>query len=238
MKFLAVIPARGGSKGIPKKNLCKVGGLSLVEHAFIAAKSCISATDIIVSSEDADILAVAKGLGHQHNYKRPRHLAEDDSRVIDVILDILKWFADRSVAYDAIILLQPTSPLRTGEDIRSAISKFMVEGRDSLVSVNKMFEHPYECVSGQSGDWSFLVDVEEKLTFGGRQGYEKDFYFINGAIYISKIEFLRKNRRFFKRGEATLFEMSKSHSVDIDEQFDLDLARSIYNLEYTNFSKV
>lgn len=222
MKTLALIPARGGSKGIPRKNLAILAGKPLLQYSVEAARGCGMIDRIFLSSDDPEILALGRLLGIDDDYRRPDDLSGDRAVVIDAVLHGLDWLEARGECFDAVILLQPTSPLRTGGDITAAMDCFMAGGGQSLVSVHRLREHPFECIRGESGNWSWLAEPDGVAA--GRQDYAGKFFFVNGAIYITRTEFLRRQRKFVESGKALLYEMPPERGIDIDEPAQFQLA--------------
>ncbi len=137
MKPLYIIPARGGSKGIPRKNIKPLGGRPLIAYSIDAARQA-GAPDshIILSTDDAEIADTARALGLEVPYTRPAHLATDTAGSREVILDAMDWADSRGIDYDCVVLLQPTSPFRTATDIHSALALYSPEV-DMVVSVKE-----------------------------------------------------------------------------------------------------
>ena len=155
MRILGLIPARGGSKAIPKKNIKILNGKPLIQYTIEAAKRAKKLTSLILSSDDEVIIEVAKKLNVEVPFVRPKHLAEDKSPTLGVIQHALKFYAEQNIYFDAVCLLQVTSPFKTGKFIDEAIKKFTESDCDALVSVQKVPDeyNPY---------WTFKKD---KKTF-------------------------------------------------------------------------
>lgn len=216
MKVLAIIPARGGSKGILKKNLIDFRGKPLIQWTIDAALNSKYITDVVVSSDDDEILEEAKKNKNVINLKRPKELAEDNSRTEPVLLHVLENLKDNK--YDYLIILQPTSPLRTFDDIDLAFNKLKESKANSLISVCDIEHHPYK---------SFKIDkkgflqgiINNDFPFTPRQELPKT-YRANGAIYIIKVkEFLLSEKLL--TSSTTYFEMFKGNSLDIDTLEDI-----------------
>jgi CMP-N,N'-diacetyllegionaminic acid synthase len=225
MKILAVIPARGGSKGVLRKNLREVCGRSLLAHALACAMGSKYALDVVVSTDSPEILEHARSLGYRGNYLRPSELAQDDSRTVDAVLDVLssKQQGNSYFQYKIVVLLQPTSPLRLSRDLDAALDTFLeADNATSLMSVSRMQEHPVECISAVSGSWNYLV--EPNNSHPGRQFYSNNYFFINGAIYICTCEHLLKTNSFIDNNNTILYEMPKWRGIDIDTEEDLLMA--------------
>ena len=207
---LALIPARGGSKGLPRKNMLMAGDKPLIAWTIAAANESIVVDKVVLSSDDEEILDAAKVWGCEETIRRPERLATDTATSMDVILHALDCFQD----FDKIVLLQPTSPLRTGADIDAAFSLFESSGATSCVSVCKVEKSPY---------WMFRLEDSRYLTkliqdspdFFRRQDTPPVFM-PNGAIYIARVEWLRRFRTFFGDG-CVGHEMPKERSIDIDD---------------------
>jgi CMP-N-acetylneuraminic acid synthetase len=224
---LAVIPARGGSKAIPRKNLSPLAGRPLIAYTLAAARAAKTVTEVMVSTDDDEIAAVCEAEGVPVPYRRPQALAGDDAGMVDTVLDALDWWTARtSVKPELIVLLQPTSPLRSGGDIDGTVDALRRAVRESAVSVHAMTEHPMECVRLAGSSWTMLAHPPAGTV--GRQDYDGQFYFINGAVYAATPAFLRSHRALLAEGEETaLYVMDGVRGVDIDDEDDLDMAEAI-----------
>lgn len=216
MKVIAIIPARGGSKGIPRKNLVNFSGKPLMQWTIDAALESKYITDVVVSSDDDEILNEAQKTKEVLALKRPIELAQDTSKTEPVLTHVLESLNGRK--YDYLILLQPTSPLRTSKDIDLAFEKLLNSEGTSLISVCELEHHPYK---------SFKIDekgylqgiINNNYPFYPRQELAKT-YRANGAIYIiEEAAFMKKNTLLTNK--TTHFEMSIESSLDIDTINDL-----------------
>ena len=222
MKFLAVIPARGGSKGIPKKNIVDLGGKPLLAWSVEAALALKEDVSVYVSSDCEEILKVAS------EYKaktilRPPELALDQTATEPVLLHAIESLEE---TFDYLILLQPTSPLRNQEDILNAIKLITESGADALISVYEPSHTPYKAFKeGADGFLEGLVD--NKTPFMRRQDLPRT-YMPNGAIYIVKIDWFKKTHTLFS--DTTLpYVMSEEKSIDIDTQEDIKKVEEYIN---------
>ena len=216
MKVLAIIPARGGSKGIPRKNMINFLGKPLIQWSINAALNSSIITDVIVSSDDDEILELAKKHTQVKTIKRPKELAEDNSRTEPVLVHALKNIKD--VKYDYLILLQPTSPLRKAIDIDEAFNKLIIEKANSLISVCSIEHHPFK--SFKISEKGFLQGIiNNDYPFIPRQKLPKT-YRANGAIYIIKVKDFLKEKSLLTN-KTTFFAMSKEKSLDIDTLEDI-----------------
>jgi len=138
MRVLGIIPARGRSKSVPRKNIKMLGGKPLLQYTIDAANEARGITKLILSSDDDEIIKIAKQLQLEVPFKRPLNLAEDSTPTLPVIQHALKFYQAQHINFDAVCLLQVTSPFKTGEFIDTAIDKFVKSGADALVSVQKV----------------------------------------------------------------------------------------------------
>ena len=224
MNIISIIPARGGSKGIPRKNIKLLNGKPLISYSIDASNSCSLIDDTYVSTEDGEISEISKG-NNAEVIERPDELAGDDSSSIDVILHVLDYLENRGKLPDLFVLLQPTSPLRTSEDIEASINSFLESDCDSLVSVCELDHRSLLNFSLEDG---FLVQNNNEALFNSRRQDIPTHYSLNGAIYITTPEFIRKNRSFYS-DKTIPHVMSKEKSIDIDTSFDFKLAEFLLN---------
>lgn len=218
MKYLAFIPARGGSKGIQNKNLSVINGSPLIDYSFQSAKESHLVSAVHLSSDDEQIITLAKHRGIISFYKRPEHLASDEAKIIDVILYHLQWLEENNQTLpENIVLLQPTSPIRKHGLIDRCIEAFEKSGRETLIAVSNCIQHPYETFCIENEKLSFINKNVKR-----RQDYPA-YYFITGSVYIATVSFIRKNKLMFDENSATQM-ISEEESVDIDNASDLLLA--------------
>jgi N-acylneuraminate cytidylyltransferase/CMP-N,N'-diacetyllegionaminic acid synthase len=218
-KILGIIPARGGSKGIPNKNIRPVYGKPLIAYSIEAGLKSKYIDDIVVSTDSAAIKEVSEKYGAEVPFIRPVELSGDKAGTIDAVLHALDFLEKASRSYDYTVLLQPTSPLRTCEDIDSAIEAFLKSGRDSLVSLCEVEENPYLMQTIENGRMKRLLEFDGSLR---RQDLPK-VYIFNGAIYINKVKMLKCEKRFVNN-DTLPFIMEDEKSIDIDTIADLKLA--------------
>jgi CMP-N,N'-diacetyllegionaminic acid synthase len=219
MRILGIIPARGGSKGVPGKNIKLLNGKPLLQYTAEIALESQRLTDVILSSDDKQIITVAKSLGIQVPFFRPEELAQDTTSTIDVIIHALQWYENQAIFFDAVCLLQVTSPFRTVAFLDNAIEKFITSGCDSLVSVQKV---PLE----YNPHWTFEVNPEGNLKIAtgeekiiSRRQQLPDAYHRDGSIYLTKTEVLLQQLSLY--GKSTSFvESSPEFYVNIDTLAD------------------
>lgn len=222
--MIAIIPARGGSKGLPGKNIKLLNGKPLIAYTIEAAKQSENVSRVIVNTDDAEISKVALDYGAEVPFVRPSELASDAAKSIDVLLHTLAWLKkNEDLQIDEIIVLQPTSPLRTTQHIDEAIKMYLEKKADSVISYCQE-EHPVF--------WHKFITDEGKFEdiFNGdylknRQEIRPTFY-PNGAIYILKTKLLLEKKYYSENAYAFL--MDKKSSVDIDTMEDFEFAEWLY----------
>lgn len=218
-KILAIIPARGGSKGVPRKNIRDLAGKPLIAWTIEEAKKSRYIDQLILSSEDDEIIEVAKQYGCEVSFKRPLELAQDDTPGIEPVLHAI----EQCPGYDYVVLLQPTSPLRTVEDIDGCIEKLLNSDADFCVSVTEPEKSPYWMYTLEGERMVPLLPQEELVT--RRQDLPK-VYALNGAVYVGNIMEIIETKNFLTK--STLgYVMSKENSIDIDTEIDFKLCNLI-----------
>jgi len=222
--YFGVIPARGGSKGIPKKNIVDIAGLPLIGYTIDAAKKSKLSDNFIVSTDCEEIRNYSLSLDGKVPFLRPSDLAHDTSSMIDVLIHSLKWFKKNYNHYpENIVLLQPTSPFRNGYDIDLCIDHYEKLNAVSLVSVVEPHQHPMDMCYIKDGKFKRVNVFEDEVVNKGRQFYSK-FWFIDGGIYIRNVNELLETREMFCES-TKLVELDKDHGIDIDDEFTLKIAR-------------
>ncbi len=216
-RILAIIPARGGSKGIPRKNIISVNGKPLIQYTIDVAKKSKYIDRIIVSTEDEEIADIALSSGAEVPFLRPKELAQDETKTIDVLVDVIKKLKLSGKEYDYSILLQPTQPLRQPFHIDESIERLIELNEDSLISISEVKEHPILMKTiDENGKLQNLLNSRSDIR---RQDFSK-IYKVNGAIYINKInEQFNKNTSLNDNKIAYI--MDKKYDLDIDEPEDL-----------------
>ena len=217
MKIIAIIPARGGSKGVPKKNIRKVKGKPLIAYSIEAAKKSRFLGDFYVSTDDKEIAVVAEKYGAKI-IPRPKEYAQDDTPDLPVFTHALAWLEKKGIKADALINLRPTAPLRTGEDIDNAIAILKKTNADSVRSFCEVSEHPY---------WMFRVEGDKAVAFDEKRPISKyprrqllpKLYILNGAVDIMTAKNLKKGDLYGKDMRAYVMPREKSVDLDTEEDF-------------------
>ena len=215
-RTLALIPARGGSKGIPRKNIRLIAGKPLIVWTIEAALRSDMLDAVVVSTDDPEIAEVARRAGAQVPFLRPAALAQDDTPGIAPVMHAL----DVLLGYGAVLLLQPTSPLRSTDDIEASLSLARVRQALSVVSVTEPDTHP---------DWTYRLEADQRLTRRSadapamRRQDLPPVVALNGAMYYARIDWLRQCQRLVAP-ETLAYLMPRARSVDIDTALDWQLA--------------
>lgn len=236
VNVVAIVTARGGSKGIIGKNLAPIAGKPMIAWTIDAARRSTSVRRVVVSTDCDEIARVARVWGAEVPFRRPEALARDDSSHLSVVLHALEWIEnDEGRAPDYLLLLQPTSPLRLPEDIDRAVALAAEKGPDGVVSVCVANPHPWLVKRMDAdGHLAMFCDVDSS-----RYLRRQDFppaYSLNGAIYLVRPEALRSQRTLIPRQTLPLV-MPAERSLDIDDAWDLHLARLIMEDQACNARK-
>jgi N-acylneuraminate cytidylyltransferase len=224
MKPLVVIPARGGSKGVPRKNIKKLAGKPLIYYTIEAAREVFEDKNIIVSTDDLEIKEVVEKTGLKVPFLRPQELATDEAGTQDVLKHTIEYSEENGYYPDTLILLQPTSPFRTGEHIKEAL-KLYHDDLDMVVSVKETKSNPYYVLFEENEDGYLRKSKEGDFT--RRQDVPKIWEY-NGAIYIININSLKINI-ISKLEKVVKYKMSEDSSHDIDSELDFLIAQMIIN---------
>lgn len=227
-KILGVITARGGSKGIPGKNIKPLLGRPLVWYTIDAAQKSGVFNRIILSTDDEKIAEVAKGYGVEAPFMRPKELAEDKTPHLPVLQHAVKWLKENeNHEPDAIMILQPTAPLRQAFHIKEAVELFRESQADSVVSVTELPSHyyPYWSVTASEDGWGQLFTGQAiRHRIPRRQSFPKKVYAHNGAIYLLKAGVLFSHEPSLYGERVKLYPMEEKYNINIDEPHDWILA--------------
>jgi len=225
MLILGLIPARGGSKGVPKKNIKLLGRMPLIEYTINSAKESHLLTEIIVSTDNEEIAIAAEVSGCKSPFMRPVELAQDTSTSLEVVQHALSFYEEQQIFFDAVCLLQPTNPFREKGFIDTAIDKFIISKADSLVSV---LEIPHE----YNPHWSFeatangflKIATGESQIISRRQDLPKAFH-RDGSVYITKTEVIKNGSLY--GNSISYIESNPLFQVNIDTMKDWEKAEKL-----------
>ncbi|XQW85824.1 cytidylyltransferase domain-containing protein [Thalassotalea piscium] len=222
-KILAIIPARAGSKRLPGKNSKLLFGKPLVQWTIEAALQCQEIDEIIVSTDCEMIGEIAKNSGVPVPFLRPEEISGDTATAIDVVEHTVSYYQQQGQEFDYVLWLQPTSPLRTSNNIQEAIATLKAKAADSVISV---------CECDHSPMWSNTLEQDGNMKNFVSNFVKKNprsqalptYYRLNGAIYITKVAPLLEQKTFFLEQNVFAYVMEREASIDIDHHLDFKLA--------------
>lgn len=228
MNTLYLIPARGGSKGIPHKNIKLLNGKPLIQYSVEIARQFANDRDICVSTDDPEIKKIVEGLGLNVPFLRPDYLASDTASTDDVIIHALDFYAQKGYIYDTIVLLQPTSPLRTVQNVKDCLALYQPD-YDMVTTVKKSNVGAVLCKENGNG---FI----EKIIGRGniRRQDAPELYEFNGAVYVINANAL-KEKGLGGFTKIKKFVMTDEQSIDIDTTLDWILVETILKQSSTNY---
>jgi CMP-N-acetylneuraminic acid synthetase len=228
MRLLGIIPARGGSKSIPRKNIKELLGKPLIAYTIEAAKESGFFDRLILTTDDEEIAEIGKRYGAEVPFLRPKEIAEDKTPMLPVLQHAVNFLKEKeNYEPDAIMLLQPTAPLRQTFHITEAVELFKKSGADSLVAVVEIPGHfsPYWAVVEDEASWGKLFigkPIRERIT--RRQDFPQKTYSHSGAIYLFKTGLLFEAQPSFYGEKVKLYPMEEKYCVNIDDPEDWELA--------------
>lgn len=223
--YVVIIPARGGSKRLPGKNIIPLKGKPVIAYTIQAACQSKYVDRVIVSTDDAAIAEAARIHGAEVPFVRPANLATDEAKSIDVLKHAVNFLEQNGQKVDVVVLIQPTSPLVIAEDIDRAIEKQSELGTNSCVSVCEISERP-EWMYELGTDGRAVPFLSESDNTKRSQEFKK-IYRLNGAVYVSKRDVIMEKNACFDVKSLSAIVMPKERSVDIDDKVDLKLAEAL-----------
>ncbi|RJE77347.1 CMP-N-acetlyneuraminic acid synthetase [Pseudoalteromonas sp. MSK9-3] len=222
-KVLAVVTARKGSKRLRNKNLKPLLSKPLLHWTLKAGVESSTITTCLLSTDCEEMRTLGQSMGAQVPFLRPAHLASDTAKSIDVVLHSLDYFESQGEQFDYVILLQPTSPLRTSKHIDEAFFQMIGSGSEGIISVCEVEHSPiWSGQLGQDKDMSQFLNMD----FVNARSQDLPPYFrLNGAIYIAKVAAIREQKSFFLGQNLQAYIMSQRESIDIDSELDFKFAQ-------------
>ena len=216
--ILGVIAARGGSKGLPGKNLRPLGGVPLIVHTIRAAQACRRLSDFLVTTDDGEIARVAREAGAPVPFLRPSELATDEVSIWPAVAHATgEWERRTGTLVQTVVLLQPTSPLRTGEDIDGCIARFKETGAELCFSVVRAHDSPYfNLVEPDSAMKGFVKPCSPVMRDHARRQAAPPVFAVNGAVYVIRRPLVEELRNQFHLDRIAAYEMPRDRSIDID----------------------
>jgi CMP-N,N'-diacetyllegionaminic acid synthase len=228
-RIVAVIPARGGSKRLPRKNVLELAGKPLIAWTIEAALDSKYIDRVLVSTDDDEIKLISKQFGAEVPFDRPKQLASDEASSESVLLHTLDDLECSGDTYQFVVMLQPTSPLRKSEDIDSSIEFLEEKAADAVISVCKSLHSPL---------WSNTLPKDFNMSnFIGRDIKGKrsqdlpDYYQLNGGVYVCSVSAFRKEKSLFINDNIYAYVMRQSRSIDIDNWIDYKMAEMLIKEE-------
>ena len=219
-KILAIIPARAGSKGIKDKNIINLNGKPLIAYSIESGLKSKYIDKVVVTTDGEEIAKVSKSYGAEVPFMRPDYLSSDTAKTIDVVMHCIEELKKLGEQYDYMVLLQPTQPLRQSCHIDEAIELILAKDEEALVSVSKVKDHPI--LMRTIDENGYAVNLLEGSSTKRRQEFP-NFYKVNGAIYINKINENLNNETSLNDNKL-VYIMDEKYDVDIDEMLDLQIA--------------
>lgn len=220
MNILLIIPARGGSKGIPHKNIKPLAGKPLIYYTIDTARAIVPDEDICVSTDDDEIIKCVEKYGLKVPFVRPAEFATDTAGTYDVLLHALDFYEKQEKHYDVVLLLQNTSPFRTAEQVKEALALYRSD-IDMVVSVKECSANPYYCVF-EENEYGYLNICKGDGSITRRQDAPK-VYEYNGAIYVINPKSL-KEMPLYKFTKRIKYVMDEKSSLDLDTMNDWHMA--------------
>jgi CMP-N,N'-diacetyllegionaminic acid synthase len=223
--MVGLIPARGGSKGLPRKNIRSFAGKPLIAHTIQAALAAQHLHRVVVTTDSEEIAQIARQWGADVPFLRPAELAQDNSQAVDAYIDALARLREAGEKMDDVCILQPTSPLRLSSDIDASIALFYAEKADAVISI---------CLAPHPATWFRTLDArgvvrplfKQEKHFENRQ-QEEVHYIPNGAMFVLRSDFLRERKGYYS--ERTFgYLMPEERSIDIDDLADMQMAEILY----------
>ena len=224
MKILALIPARGGSKRLPRKNVKLLGGIPLINWSINATVGVSEICDVLVSTDDPEIAEIAIKASALVPWLRPKELASDNASSVDVALHALDWYESVNGKVDGLLLLQPTSPFRTRESINTGIKRFKEKHNKPIIGVTQNHNHPLWSLELKDG---YLIPFEDSNSLNMRFQDLPQFFNINGSFYLISPQDLRHNRSFIGNHNVPLISNSPKEDIDINTEWDFEIAKYI-----------
>jgi len=224
MKILALIPARGGSKRLPGKNIRLLGDKPLIVWSIDIIKGMSEICDVLVSTDDPLIAAISTKAGANVPWKRPADLATDTASSVDVALHALNWYESEKGPIDGLLLLQPTSPFRSRKTVRNGIELFQSSGHQPVLGISQAAIHPMQTLKLEG---NFVVPYMKDYVLNMQSKELPNAFIVNGSLYLITPADLRKNKTFNGGKTVPLLIESPQESLDIDTEWDFMMAEQI-----------
>lgn len=229
MRNIAIIPARCGSKGLPDKNIRELAGKPLIVYSIEAALKSGLFKTVMVSTDSEEYAEIAKKYGAEVPFLRSERTSSDTASSWDAVAEVLDNYNSIDENFDSFMLLQPTSPLRTAENIKEAYAEYINKHAMSVISLCEVDHSPLQCnIVPEDLSLRDFIRTEGK---GKRRQDMPTYYRFNGAIYLANVEFFLSNHDIY-RDKCFAYIMNKRDSIDIDDEYDFAMAEAILSLKY------
>lgn len=227
MRNLAIIPARSGSKGLVDKNIKELAGKPLLAYSIDAALMSNMFQTVMVSTDSSEYASIARKFGAEVPFLRSAATSSDTASSWEVVEEVLNMYRAKGEEFDTLMLLQPTSPLRTARNIREAYQEMSLKNANAIISLCEVDHSPLRCnVLPESLSLDGFRRNESKGK--SRQALET-YYRFNGAIYLTKVDYFEKNHDIYREG-CYAYVMSKRDSIDIDDEYDFAITEAVLSL--------
>jgi len=223
---IAIIPARGGSKSIPQKNIIPFAGAPLISWTISEAKNSVYVDEVVVSTDSKEIADISLEYGAKIPFFRPANLSQDRSETSDTLLHAINFFEGQKKFFDILLLLEPTSPIRSKNDIDNALKKFSknLKKSHSLITIAENHVHPN--IHFYLKDLNHLQRYEKSKIISRRQDLDKT-YSPFGGIYISSVEDFKKNKTFYTK-KTLYYKLGAFQAYEVDEPHDLPSSEAVF----------
>lgn len=225
LSVLCLVPARGGSKGLPGKNIRPMCGKPLIGWTIDVARASSEIDAVVVTTDDPEIASVAADFGAEVPFLRPPELAGDTASSIDVVIHALDELQRNGRVFDVVLLLEPTSPLREVSDIGNALARMLETGAGAIVSVCRA-ESTHPAFMYRCGDDARLAPFMNRQPTGLRRQEIEPLFFLEGTLYASRVDVIRERRSFY-HDDTVAYEVPKWKSVEIDDMDDFLMAEAL-----------
>lgn len=227
-KILAIIPARSGSKGLKNKNIKSLNGKPMMAYTIETAQKSYIFDDIIVSTDSKYYAEIARDYGASVPFLRPKHLSQDETKTNDVVEHLIQELKNQGKEYDYFMILQPTSPLRKSKDVVGSLAFMEEKQANSIISVS-LTEHTPLYMN--TLDESLSMDDFLPKNISTRRQELPDYYRLNGAIYLSRVDYFIKYKNLYKE-KSYAYIMDRLSSIDIDDELDFEWAEYLLKKGY------
>jgi len=225
MKFISVIPARANSKGIKNKNIYPLNGKPMIDYTFKEIKKSKLKNNFVLT-DSSYIKRLSKSYNINCGYERPKKISKSTTSLSETLYHFYEWTKKKNIQFDYLVILQPTSPLRNYSDINKALKIVKKNRCKSLFSISQSLEHPYEVIKKNKKNWNYIL--KKAKNYFRRQDFDLKTFFINGAIYITHKDLIKK-KKIFNFANHRFLIMPKDRSIEINDREEMKIVKSLLN---------